>query len=160
MNPLDDGSNDPEQNIENKQISVEFAETQKKNWPLAPPQICSFHRRILMLVLSSDAITNHFNATASTQPPVQGAPNESQYNAMKMRRNRNPNCNHNNSSVRYQPTYNNIKFSDQYKRKEDALRRVLFNNGGQDPINPESNTVPNNPTNHDNYMKEIERKLQ
>jgi hypothetical protein len=78
---------------------------------------------------------------------------------MKAKRNRNPNCNHNNSSVFYQPTFNSVKYNDQYKRKEEALRRVLFSqapemngNGGiNGPPGMQSNTVPN--TNPDFYLK-------
>ena len=41
-------------------------------------------------------------------------------------RNRNPNCNHNNNSVFYAPCYNNVKYDDSYKKKEEVLRKVFF----------------------------------
>ena len=41
-------------------------------------------------------------------------------------RNKNPNCNHNNNFVFYQPHYNNVKYDDSYKKKEDVLRKVFF----------------------------------
>lgn len=41
-------------------------------------------------------------------------------------RNRNPNCNHNNNSVFYAPQYNNVKYDDSYKKKEEVLRKVFF----------------------------------
>lgn len=41
-------------------------------------------------------------------------------------RNKNPNCNHNNNSTFYQPSYNNVKFDDSYKKKEEVLRKVFF----------------------------------
>jgi hypothetical protein len=48
-------------------------------------------------------------------------------NAMSKRiRNKNPNCNHNNNSVFYQPSYNNVKYDDSYKKKEEVLRKVFF----------------------------------
>ena len=41
-------------------------------------------------------------------------------------RNKNPNCNHNNNCVFYQPSYNNVKYDDSYKKKEEVLRKVFF----------------------------------
>ena len=41
-------------------------------------------------------------------------------------RNKNPNCNHNSNSVFYQPHYNNVKYDDTHKKKEDVLRKVFF----------------------------------
>jgi hypothetical protein len=41
-------------------------------------------------------------------------------------RNKNPNCNHNSNSVFYQPHYNNVKYDDSHKKKEDVLRKVFF----------------------------------
>lgn len=41
-------------------------------------------------------------------------------------RNKNPNCNHNSNSAFYQPHYNNVKYDDSHKKKEDVLRKVFF----------------------------------
>jgi hypothetical protein len=41
-------------------------------------------------------------------------------------RNKNPNCNHNSNSVFYQPHYNNVRYDDSHKKKEDVLRKVFF----------------------------------
>ena len=41
-------------------------------------------------------------------------------------RNKNPNCNHNSNFVFYQPSYNNVKYDDSYKKKEEVLRKVFF----------------------------------
>lgn len=41
-------------------------------------------------------------------------------------RNKNPNCNHNSNFVFYQPHYNNVKYDDSYKKKEEVLRKVFF----------------------------------
>ena len=41
-------------------------------------------------------------------------------------RNKNPNCNHNNNFTFYQPSYNNVKYDDSYKKKEEVLRKVFF----------------------------------
>jgi hypothetical protein len=53
-----------------------------------------------------------------------GQPNRESIN--KKIRNRNPNCNHNNNSVFYAPCYNNVKYDDSYKKKEEVLRKVFF----------------------------------
>ena len=45
---------------------------------------------------------------------------------MRRLRNKNPNCNHNNNFVFYQPSYNNVKYDDTYKKKEEVLRKVFF----------------------------------
>jgi len=47
-------------------------------------------------------------------------------------RNKNPNCNHNASSVFYQPHYSNVKYQTQQEeisqiaKKEEVLRSVFF----------------------------------
>lgn len=41
-------------------------------------------------------------------------------------RNKNPNCNHNSNHTFYQPIYNNVKYDDSYKKKEDVLRKAFF----------------------------------
>jgi hypothetical protein len=45
---------------------------------------------------------------------------------MRRIRNKNPNCNHNSTSVFYQPHYNNVKYDDTHQKKEDVLRKVFF----------------------------------
>jgi len=47
---------------------------------------------------------------------------------MRRIRNKNPNCNHNASSVFYQPHYNNVKYDDSHNstKKEEVLRKVFF----------------------------------
>jgi hypothetical protein len=50
---------------------------------------------------------------------------------MKRIRNKNPNCNHNSSTVFYQPHYNNVKYDDTPQtqgpnKKEEVLRKVFF----------------------------------
>ena len=52
-------------------------------------------------------------------------PNSSIAQARRIR-NKNPNCNHNSNSVFYQPHYNNVKYDDSHKKKEDVLRKVFF----------------------------------
>ena len=52
-------------------------------------------------------------------------PNASMSQARRIR-NKNPNCNHNSNSVFYQPHYNNVKYDDSHKKKEDVLRKVFF----------------------------------
>ena len=52
-------------------------------------------------------------------------PNNSMSQARRIR-NKNPNCNHNSNSVFYQPHYNNVKYDDSHKKKEDVLRKVFF----------------------------------
>jgi len=52
-------------------------------------------------------------------------PNSSLSQARRIR-NKNPNCNHNSNSVFYQPHYNNVKYDDSHKKKEDVLRKVFF----------------------------------
>lgn len=63
------------------------------------------------------------------QTGVQGIsginPNSSLSQARRIR-NKNPNCNHNSNSVFYQPHYNNVKYDDTHKKKEDVLRKVFF----------------------------------
>ena len=70
-------------------------------------------------------------------------PNSSIVQARRIR-NKNPNCNHNSNSVFYQPHYNNVKYDDSHKKKEDVLRKVFFKEcakeeekrlyGGQGPL--------------------------
>lgn len=45
---------------------------------------------------------------------------------MRRIRNKNPNCNHNSSTVFYQPHYNNVKYDDAHNKKEEVLRKVFF----------------------------------
>lgn len=45
---------------------------------------------------------------------------------MRRIRNKNPNCNHNATSVFYQPHYNNVKYDDTHQKKEEVLRKVFF----------------------------------
>jgi hypothetical protein len=45
---------------------------------------------------------------------------------MRRIRNKNPNCNHNSSTVFYQPHYNNVKYDDTHNKKEEVLRKVFF----------------------------------
>ncbi|CAI2368421.1 unnamed protein product [Moneuplotes crassus] len=40
--------------------------------------------------------------------------------------NRNPNCNHNNNNIFYQPSYGNIKYDDKLQKKEETLRKYFF----------------------------------
>ena len=40
--------------------------------------------------------------------------------------NKNPNWNHNNNNIFYQPTYGNIKYDDRIQKKEDVLRTFFF----------------------------------
>jgi hypothetical protein len=45
---------------------------------------------------------------------------------MRRIRNKNPNCNHNSTSVFYQPHYNNVKYDDYKQNNEDVLKKVFF----------------------------------
>ena len=45
---------------------------------------------------------------------------------MRKVRNKNPNCNHNSTSVFYQPHYSNVKYDDSQHKKEEVLRKVFF----------------------------------
>jgi len=48
---------------------------------------------------------------------------------MRRIRNKNPNCNHNSSTVFYQPHYNNVKYDEPQNsntKKEEVLRKVFF----------------------------------
>jgi hypothetical protein len=61
------------------------------------------------------------------QGGAQGGPNIAGAMAQSKRiRNKNPNCNHNNNSTFYQPHFNNVKYDDSYKKKEEVLRKVFF----------------------------------
>jgi len=58
---------------------------------------------------------------------MNGMPTQAQLqNQMRRIRNKNPNCNHNSTSVFYQPHYNNVKYDDSHTKKEDVLRKVFF----------------------------------
>jgi hypothetical protein len=56
-------------------------------------------------------------------------------NQMRKIRNKNPNCNHNSSSVFYQPHFNNVKYADRngggesdvsmQQRKEEILKKYF-----------------------------------
>lgn len=68
-------------------------------------------------------------------------------NQMRKVRNKNPNCNHNSTSVFYQPHYTNVKYDDtQQQQKEEVLRKVFFKesakleNGGTIPQQEELQT--------------------
>lgn len=45
---------------------------------------------------------------------------------MRRIRNKNPNCNHNSSTVFYQPHYNNVKYDDSHSKREDVLKKLFF----------------------------------
>ena len=47
-------------------------------------------------------------------------------NQMRRIRNKNPNCNHNSSTVFYQPHYNNVKYDDTHSKREDVLKKLFF----------------------------------
>lgn len=47
-------------------------------------------------------------------------------NQMRRNRNKNPNCNHNATSVFYQPHYNNVKYDETNQKKEEVLKKVFF----------------------------------
>jgi len=42
---------------------------------------------------------------------------------MRRNRNKNPNCNHNATSVFYQPHYNNVKYDETNQKKEEVLKK-------------------------------------
>jgi len=76
-------------------------------------------------------------------------------------RNKNPNCNHNSNSVFYQPHYNNVKYDDSHKKKEDVLRKVFFKECAKEEekrLFNGSNIYPNQPfssssnTNQPNHL--------
>ena len=103
--------------------------------------ICGFHKRILLITCQN----NQQNQLG--QSSFNGLnPNSSLAQARRIR-NKNPNCNHNSNSVFYQPHYNNVKYDDSHKKKEDVLRKAFFKecakeeerrifNGGQGyPVN-------------------------
>lgn len=81
-------------------------------------------------------------------------------------RNKNPNCNHNNNFVFYQPSYNNVKYDDSYKKKEEVLRKVFFKECAREDEKRNLNSQNQNQTqggkpNNDpmNYLKVIENTL-
>ena len=61
-----------------------------------------------------------------SQGGLSGLNPNSQMSIARRIRNKNPNCNHNSNSVFYQPHYNNVKYDDSHKKKEDVLRKVFF----------------------------------
>lgn len=91
-----------------------------------------------MLLLTCQYFTSQSTHTSSLGPPpnalssiggvgVGGMPTQAQLqNQMRRIRNKNPNCNHNSTSVFYQPHYNNVKYDDSHAKKEDVLRKVFF----------------------------------
>jgi hypothetical protein len=91
--------------------------------------ICGFHKRILLITCQGN------NGNGSPGQMLNGAggaaglggmnQNASMSQARRIR-NKNPNCNHNSNSVFYQPHYNNVKYDDSHKKKEDVLRKVFF----------------------------------
>lgn len=86
-----------------------------------------------MLLLTCQYFTN---SGASSQPVPQnpisltGGQTREQLQQQQIRRirNKNPNCNHNSSTVFYQPHYNNVKYDDHSStsKKEEVLRKVFF----------------------------------
>ncbi len=84
-------------------------------------------------------------------------------------RNRNPNCNHNNNSVFYAPCYNNVKYDDSYKKKEEVLRKVFFKECAREDekrtftqqqyFPPSAGTNIANKTDPFSYLKPIENFL-
>jgi hypothetical protein len=66
-------------------------------------------------------------------------------------RNKNPNCNHNNNFTFYQPSYNNVKYDDNYKKKEEVLRKVFFKECAKE----EEKRNANNPAGTVNPTKQL-----
>ena len=46
-------------------------------------------------------------------------------------RNKNPNCNHNSSHTFYQPSYHMVKLDDNFKKKEETLRKYYLKTDGE-----------------------------
>jgi hypothetical protein len=74
--------------------------------------ICVLHRQVLLVITGTHSAMN----IASTQ----------QLQQQRKIRNKNPNCNHNSNGTYYQPTYNNVKLDDSFKKKEETLRRIFL----------------------------------
>ena len=99
--------------------------TDKDKAQQAPPKIpviCGFHKRILLITCQ-----NPSNG-GDLQNGVIGinGMNPNSISQARRIRNKNPNCNHNSNSVFYQPHYNNVKYDDSHKKKDDVLRKVFF----------------------------------
>lgn len=92
---------------------------QQANPPPKIPVICGFHKRILLITCQNNSNEAQGGVTMGMNP------NSSLAHARRIR-NKNPNCNHNSNSVFYQPHYNNVKYDDSHKKKEDVLRKVFF----------------------------------
>lgn len=114
--------------LTNATASASQSTTQQQANQPKIPVICGFHKRILLITCQG----------LNGQPPPGGPqmpagpngglginPNSSMSQARRIR-NKNPNCNHNSNSVFYQPHYNNVKYDDSHKKKEDVLRKVFF----------------------------------
>lgn len=88
---------------------------------------------MLLLTCQYFTATNQNVNYPPTQPKVSnqislgpGATQAQIVNQMRRMRNKNPNCNHNSSTVFYQPHYNNVKYDDTSQKKEEVLRKVFF----------------------------------
>jgi hypothetical protein len=89
--------------------------------------ICGFHKRILLITCQGPNGQNGQDSGAggSSSNVISGV-NPNSISQARRIRNKNPNCNHNSNSVFYQPHYNNVKYDDSHKKKEDVLRKVFF----------------------------------
>lgn len=76
--------------------------------------------------------------------------------AAMRRRNRNPNCNHNNNHVFYQNNQNNVKYDDQFKRKEDIIKKLFFS-GNDDNKDDQKADSANNSIHCDSLKDDIEQ---
>jgi len=85
----------------------ESVERKKSDSNIKMPTICTLHKQVLL------AITGTLMASPETK----------QKNRI---RNKNPNCNHNSSHTFYQPSYHMVKLDDNYKKKEETLRRYYL----------------------------------
>lgn len=63
---------------------------------------------------------------------------------MRRVRNKNPNCNHNSSTVFYQPHYNNVKYDDTQQKKEEVLRKIFFKESSKVEDERRGNGLTNN----------------
>lgn len=118
--------------------------------------ICGFHKRVLLL---TSQISTQGN-TPLQLPQTQ----QSRESINKKIRNRNPNCNHNNNSVFYAPCYNNVKYDDSYKKKEEVLRKVFFKECAREDdkrsqLSCFPSAPPVKPTDPFTYLKPIENFL-
>lgn len=69
------------------------------------------------------------SSSLSTQQSFALGPGATQaqiMNQMRRIRNKNPNCNHNSTSVFYQPHFNNVKYDEASNKREEVLRKVFF----------------------------------